>query len=430
MSKGGGGSPDNVTQNTSSLPEYAEPYYKDMLARTGYETALPYEAYPERRLQPLNQQEAEAIARFAEMGVSGPTDDARNAMYGASGVSTGLGYAGNMLDATKWSQQALSSQGSYQNNYRPRDIITGYNAAEVGDAGQFDPTKFETERLNDQALLGGYMDPYQQMVTDINKREASRDSDIMGRDMSLAAAGEGSLGGYREAIMQSERQRNLGQNLSDIQSQGQQEAYRNAQESMQADRAAMFGAHQGYESGRESSANLGLNQYQAGEQARQQAAQMGLNAQQVEEAGRQAQEEFNLQGRDQNYRSIMGMTDLGQNAYSQLLSGEDRRLGGMELMSGMDQTRQRMEIERLMGMQTAGQIEREMNQRGLDIGYADFLRQQAYGKEQLGYYSNILQGLPIRPGSTIASYGAGPSDAQQLLGSGIAGVGLYNAMGG
>ena len=46
-SKGGGGggvTESRVTQ--SNLPEYAEPYYREMLTRTGYETAVPYTPYP------------------------------------------------------------------------------------------------------------------------------------------------------------------------------------------------------------------------------------------------------------------------------------------------------------------------------------------------------------------------------------------------
>ena len=88
-----------------------------------------------------------------------------------------------------------------------------------------------------------------------------------------------------------------------------------------------------------------------------------------------------------------------------------------------------MDLERFGTQQAAGQIGREQDQRGLDIGYQDFLRQQAFPREQIGFFSNILQGLPIQPGTTAASYGLQPSATQQLLGTGIAGVGLYNALG-
>jgi hypothetical protein len=43
-------------------------------------------------------------------------------------------------------------------------------------------------------------------------------------------------------------------------------------------------------------------------------------------------------------------------------------------------------------------------------------------------FSSLLQGLPIAPGSTQATFGQQPTAEQQLLGSGIAGVGLYNAL--
>jgi hypothetical protein len=81
-------------------------------------------------------------------------------------------------------------------------------------------------------------------------------------------------------------------------------------------------------------------------------------------------------------------------------------------------------------MQTAGQIQRELGQRGLDIGYQDFLRQQAFPREQLSFFSNILRGLPIAPGQTTATFGQQPGLAQQALGAGIGGVGLYRALGG
>ena len=73
-------------------------------------------------------------------------------------------------------------------------------------------------------------------------------------------------------------------------------------------------------------------------------------------------------------------------------------------------------------------MQRELYQRGLDIGYADFLRQPAYPKEQLAFYSSMLQGVPIAPGQIQASYGVGPTTTEQLLGTGIAGVGLYKAL--
>jgi hypothetical protein len=75
------------------------------------------------------------------------------------------------------------------------------------------------------AGIGAYMSPYQQNVTDIQKREAVRQSDIQGQGQQARAAQAGAFGGYREAIERAERERNLGQNLDDIQAKGSQSAF-------------------------------------------------------------------------------------------------------------------------------------------------------------------------------------------------------------
>ena len=85
-----------------------------------------------------------------------------------------------------------------------------------------------------------------------------------------------------------------------------------------------------------------------------------------------------------------------------------------------------MAYERMRNLQAAGQNQRDLRQRGLDMSYQDFLRQQAFGREQLGFFNNMLQGLPVSPGSQTTTFG-GPSDTQQLLGAGLGGVGLYRA---
>ena len=62
MGKGGGGSaPTETTQIVSNLPEYAEPYYKDLLARAGLESAQEYTPYPAARLAYFTPAEQEAM---------------------------------------------------------------------------------------------------------------------------------------------------------------------------------------------------------------------------------------------------------------------------------------------------------------------------------------------------------------------------------
>jgi hypothetical protein len=70
--------------------------------------------------------------------------------------------------------------------------------------------------------ISAYMSPYQQQVTDIQKREAGRQSGIMGTQQQAQAAQVGAFGGSRDAIMRAERERNLGQQMGDIQARGDQ----------------------------------------------------------------------------------------------------------------------------------------------------------------------------------------------------------------
>jgi len=255
-------------------------------------------------------------------------------------VGAGNPYVDSMLNATRYAQSVPLSYGGTMSY------------------GQLQP----------------YMSPYQQAVVDTEKREAKRQSDIMGADIGLKAAGAGSLGGYREALMQSERERNLGQQLGDIQTRGSQSAYEAARQAYEADRAARFSAEQ---------YNAALMQRGA---------------------------------------------ELGQSAYGQVMSGDQQRLAAAGMMGDVAAQRQLMELERLNAMMGVGAQQRDLYQRSLDVGYQDFLRQQAFPREQLQFYSGLLQGVPVTPGSTTASYGQAPSFGQQALGAGIAGLGLYNQL--
>ena len=327
MGKGSSSPPSHTTSEVTqtTLPPYAEPYFKDLLVRTGYESAVPYTPYPGQRLAYFGPQEQEAMNRLTALGVSGTLPEVEAATAIAGQVGAESPYVPNMLRATQMSQAMPSSAAP--------------------------------------GLMGMYMNPYQQYVTDIATREARRQSDIQGAKLGLDAAKSGSLGGYREGIMQAERERNLAQQLGDIQMKGSSRAFDDARKAYEADRAA---------------------------------------------ANRAAQ--------------------LAQSTYGQLLSGDRQRLEAAQSLREAAAQKQKMELERLRQLQASGQVERELYQRGLDMGYADFLRQQAYPKEQLAFYSSMLKGLDIRPGEIQTSYGVGPSTTQQLLGSGIAGVGLYKAL--
>ena len=293
---GGSSAPQQteVTQTTTNLPEYAQPYFTRLLGRTEYESLNPYRTYTGQRLAERSPLAEQVAARQTALGLAGA----------------------------------------------PREMA---EASQLARTSVVNPQRF------DSGIASMYMNPFQRLVTDVEKREAQRASDISGEQIESRAAQSGGLGGYREAILQAERERNLGQRLGDIEARGQRDAFTQAQQQFERDRANQLNA------------------------ARQQ-------------------------------------------------------LASAQFLGAQAPMQQRLAFDRLRQAQQAQEIGRNFRQAGLDMAYKDFLNQIAYPRQQLGFYGQILQGLPVTPGTQISQYAPSPSGTQQLLGLGLGGLGLYRAL--
>jgi len=480
MSKGGSSrpsGPQEVTQISSNLPEYAEPYFRKALERTVYESARPYQTYTGSRMADFTPEERMSMQGMTEMAAAGTPWQMRQ----ASDIASRTGYqpVGQGLSmAREFQPQPITSQYAgpqIDPGYQAGDISQDYQAGarQVGytgrpgdvwalgapdggpgigpPGGQFGPG-FSPGTVADPQTLERYMSPYQQMVTDVEKREARRESDIAGSQIGQQAAQAGGMGGYREAIMQAERERNLGQQLGDIQTRGSQAAFQQAQQAFEADRAARLQAGQlGLQTGqareqalqegerfgqqqfmtneqlRQQQQQAQLGVYQAGEAARQQAGAMGMTAQEIEDRGRQAENQARMSAQQFNVEQQRAAAELGLRGLGFDQATRDQQLRAAQQLGGLGSQEQQMAYERLKSMQAAGEMQRQLQQQGLTMQYQDFLRQQAFPREQLGMFNQMLRGLPITPGTTQATYG-GPSSMERLLGSGIAGVGLYRGL--
>jgi hypothetical protein len=257
---------------------------------------------------------------------------------------------------------------------------TNYQGGQFSAGAGFDPGKFSGGTFG-KADATAYMNPYQQSVTDINKREAARQSGIQGTQQQAQAAQAGAFGGSRDAIMRAERERNLGQQMSDIQAQGQNAAYTNAQQQFNADQARRMQAEQFGEQSRQYGAGLRMQDQQLGEQSRQYGAGLGLQGLQT---------------------ALQGAGQLGQ-------------LGGQQFQQGMD-------INKLQNVY-GGQMQQQA-QRPLDQAYQDFQNQQNYPYKQLGFMSDMIRGLPLGQQSTSSMYSQGPGAVQTLAGLGGAAYGF------
>ena len=71
MGKGssGGGVQESVVTQTN-LPEYAEPFFQELLGRTVYESTRPYEAFPGQRIAEFDPFEQYGMQGMAEMAAA------------------------------------------------------------------------------------------------------------------------------------------------------------------------------------------------------------------------------------------------------------------------------------------------------------------------------------------------------------------------
>lgn len=98
-------------------------------------------------------------------------------------------------------------------------------------------------------------------------------------------------------------------------------------------------------------------------------------------------------------------------------------------MAQLEEAARAGDIQSAQMLETIGKAQQAQQQASLDLGYEDFLRQQGYDQQQIGFMSNLLQGLPIqKAGDTVQQTPYNP--VQQALGAGLSALSLYKGFGG
>ena len=87
------------------------------------------------------------------------------------------------------------------------------------------------------------------------------------------------------------------------------------------------------------------------------------------------------------------------------------------------------DIESAQLLEKIGKDRQAREQAGLDVSYEDFVRQRDMPREDLTFLSSILRGVPVQP-STETSKFQQYNPIKDLLGTGIAGLGLYKGISG
>ena len=388
MSGGGGGGTTESTSYQTNLPEYAEPYYKELMARTQEESIQPFQPYGGDR-------------------IAGFSDTQQQAQQGIVGMQApeSLGQAESTLGEV--------GQSALQQSYDPTQFGTQYQASpyESGyQASQFDPG-YEAGTF-DAETAEQYMDPYMRQVIDTQKREARQEFERSRAGTAAEAVQAGAFGGSRFGVREAEMESEYLDRLGDIEAQGMQQAYQQGRE--------QFGAEQAMQ---------------------QQEAQMGMSAQQQEEAARQQQEQFaqaaeQMTEEDRQFAANMAQqVATSQEAANQFAAqygqeGLQTALQTAQAQQNLGQTQQQLEQARLQAQQAVGEQEQRLAQAELDQAYNDFVNARDYERQQLAFYNSLLRGIPVPVQQETIRSAPSAGLGTQVAGLGLAGLGAYNAMGG
>lgn len=150
--------------------------------------------------------------------------------YGTPLQEAGLAGTGRVAPMSAMQQQVGTQLGAMAT---PGQFQTGYGAAGMGLGA--------LGSLLSPEMTQQYMSPYVQNVIDVNKAEALRDAQKSLVGQNLQAARQGTYGGARQLLAQSEADRNLQTRLGQIQAQGMQSAFEAAQKA-QLGSAAAYGS--------------------------------------------------------------------------------------------------------------------------------------------------------------------------------------------
>ena len=362
-------------------------------------------------------------ASGAALSESDRLRDLAEGSFGDVGARARSGAASALSDSDRL--RDLAGQG-YRDISR---VAAPASQTAMGAAAQYAGTAPEEFTA---ARAAQYSSPYQQAVTDRAIRRAQEEALRQSNLANLQAGRMGQYGSTRQAVMQGMRDRELREQVADITTTGAERAFLQAQQqferdqqrrAQQAAQAAQFGiaalgqdfgavrglADQGTEAGRLSVAALGQD--------------LGAARGMADVAGQAGQ--LSLGSLGQEIGAARGMAGVAGQAGQLGLGALGQDLSAVRGLQSVGGQLQSTDLTRILAQQRAGTQQRAHEQQGLDLQYGDFLRQRDYPKEQLGFYSGVLRGLPSQMGSNRLTYAQPPNPMTQLAGAAAAGLGAF-----
>jgi hypothetical protein len=384
--EGGGGGQTSSTVTQSNIPEWLKPQTEALL---GAATTEYFETTERDAPKFRTETRTDADGNTQEVQVP----DGSQKMYDITGIRPFTPYS---TDPSKYfagftpEQEAGFREAAGMQ--RPGQFFDATQLSGVAGMGGIESSKaaagygaLGTEYGMEAAGLGGlyermatspdalkaYMSPYQQNVTEIAKAQAIEDAKRAQLGANLGAVRQGTYGGARQALAQSQREAGLTKQLNDIQTQGLQSAYDRAIQSQQ----------------------FGVGTELQGLQAAMQGSQIGLQGVGAAQAG------FNLAGQQ------------GQ------------------ALANIGQGQQASDISRMQFQQELAGLPQAQQQRIIDQSIQNYALSQEAPFQRLSGFSGLLRGYAT-PTTTTEQYGGTPNTLQTLGALGTAAGGVGTLMGG
>jgi hypothetical protein len=464
--------PTQVVNTTTSIPEYARPYVEQLLGMTAgalynYETdasgkmiyrdasgkivpegtagAQPtptglqdYQPYTGERTAGYSDLQKQAYATAQGLGYNPYSTGAATGLQGLAQQAGQYGYTPSSFDYTRAVAPTLQNYqmtgpadvaaqqvnagtiNAAQTGYNPnlqtfqmqgpanvssqRVSAGDINAAQMGPAQQVSTGMFTAP-----GTVDAYMSPYQQAVTDIGKREAQRQADIAGTQRGARQAQAGAFGGSRSAIENAEAQRNLAQQMADIQSKGSQEAYNQAAQMFTSDQARQLAAQQ---ANQQAGLTVGTQNLTA-----QQQANVQNEANRLQASGMSATQAMQAAIANQQAGLTVGQQNLASQIGTQQLGTQTGVQTALANLTNQQQANVQNEANRLqasgMNATQAMQAALANQQMGYNVGNQNL--QANLGVQQLGSGQNLQAQLANQTanqqmqqlGEQSKQYGAG-----------------------
>lgn len=484
-SAGGGHTTSTVTQQ--SIPDWLRPQTEAMLGSatqeyfqtqptgdggfniTGMRPYTPYSADPRDYVagfSPLQQQTQFEAANMQRPGQFASATDLATAAGAGLMDSTGRAYAygekgsqyGDMgaqlgIAGGQRFGQMGAGYGQQAAGLAPEAQAYGREAADIGkmaleaqgygrEVGE--QARDYSERLankgrryeqmaQDPEAMQSYMSPYMRNVMEQQKESAVRDAQKANLAQNLGSVRQGTYGGARQLLAETERERALQSQMANIEAAGTQKAYEDAQQAQQygidAGIRGLTAAQQGLGTALQGG-QLGLSgigQAIAG----QQAGLSGLGqAGQLYGLGMQGAQ-VGLQGVDRQLAGTgQGMqgAQIGLQGVSTAQQGFNMAGGQAANLANIGSQQQQADLNRVQFQSGLGGQQQQQQQQIINQAIQNYGMAQQNPYQQLAGYNAILRGYQA-PTTTVSQYAAAPSAASQIGGLGMAGAALYGMAG-